>query len=234
VEHINSQKTNTRFAVVGLARTGSNFLLAGLSNSTEIKTYDEVFAKHKREVGKDFDRIYSALISEPPNDAKLIGFKLFYYHLTDTEWQNFLKRRDFTIIHLTRKNYLRTIVSLEIAMKTNVWYSYGDELSDKKIKRVTLDADKIVQRIEEIRTAENQARLRFNGWDLLEVTYEDLVRNPVQEFDRVTSFLSIANIDVAAINLRRQNPESLENLVENYNEISSILRKTEFSMLLES
>jgi len=220
--------------VVGQARTGSNFLLAGLSNSTEIKTYDEVFAKHKREVGKEFDRIYSALMSEPPGDAKLIGFKLFYYHLTDAEWQQFLERRDFTIIHLTRKNYLRTIVSLEIAMKTNVWYRYGDELSNKKIKRVTLDAEKIVQRIEEIQTLEKLSRSRFKGWDLLELTYENLVRNPVQEFDRVTSFLNIGNIDVAAINLRRQNPESLKNLVENYNEISSILHETEFSMLLES
>jgi hypothetical protein len=107
-----------RLAVVGHARTGSNFLLEALNTSSVIKMYDEIFAGHNREIGKDFERIFANLYKKQSKQIKLIGFKLFYYHLTEQEWNKFFSHDEFLIIHLVRKNKLRTIISLELAFKT--------------------------------------------------------------------------------------------------------------------
>ena len=106
-----------RFAIVGNARTGSNFLLDGLKSSPSIRMYHEIFADHNRRVGENFDRVFSTVFQPESKSTKIVGFKVFYNHLTEDEWQKFLACRDLKIIHLLRRNRLRTVISLEIAFK---------------------------------------------------------------------------------------------------------------------
>ncbi len=105
-----------RFAVIGHARTGSNYLFVGLNSSNCVRMYHEVFAKRNREIaGKEFDLIFPMLFRKESRNIKAVGFKLFYDHLTRDEWEKFLSHKYIRIIHLTRENRLRTIVSLDIA-----------------------------------------------------------------------------------------------------------------------
>ena len=76
-----------RFAIVGNARTGSNYLLDGLKTSPAIRMYHEIFASHNRELGKDFDRILSTIYQYESKSTRMVGFKVFYNHLTDDEWK---------------------------------------------------------------------------------------------------------------------------------------------------
>src|SRR4026208_141047 len=92
-----------RFAIVGNARTGSNFLLDGLKSSPSIKMYHEIFAEHNRKIGTDFDAILSTLFQYESKSTELVGFKLFYNHLTDEEWNKLLAYKDLKVIHLTRR-----------------------------------------------------------------------------------------------------------------------------------
>ena len=218
--------------MIGHARTGSNFLYAGVATSKKIKMYGEIFSGRNREVGTDFERIYSTLMSKPPPAIERVGFKLFYYHFTDAEWDTFIERKDFAVVHLTRRNYLRTIVSLDIASKTQKWVA-RDITSPVKTHCITLDSGKIVARIEAIQRLEAQARERMRGWKLLEITYEELVGNPAREFGKIASFLSVNDINCKGISLVKQNPGPLRELIKNYNEISAILHQTRFSKLLE-
>ena len=64
-----------RFAIVGNARTGSNFLLDGLKSSSSIRMYHEIFADHNREVGKNFDRVFSTVFQPESKSTKIVGFK---------------------------------------------------------------------------------------------------------------------------------------------------------------
>ncbi len=96
--------------------------------------YHEDFAKRNREMaGKDYDQIFPMLFRKENKYIKAVGFKLFYDHLTKDEWGKFLLYKYLKIIHLTRENCLRTIVSLDIAFKLAQWSS---SVEDKYIQPI--------------------------------------------------------------------------------------------------
>jgi LPS sulfotransferase NodH len=222
-----------RFAIVGNARTGSNYLLDGLKSSPSIRTYHEIFASHNREVGKDFDKILSTVFQYESKSTKLVGFKVFYNHLTDEEWQKLLSCSDLKVIHLTRKNRLRTVISLEIAFKTGQWTKSSNSGGPRE-KRVMLEPSKLIKRLEQIEEGEAATRSRFCDRPILEVVYEELVQYPDRVFASVGAYLGADGIDPSKIRLKRQNPESLAQLIINYDEIESLLKDTRFGEYLNS
>jgi LPS sulfotransferase NodH len=217
--------------VISHARTGSNYLLEGINSSKSVLRYHEIFAEHNREKGKDFDRILSKLYQKQNKMIRAVGFKLFYYHLTNEEWEKFLQHEDFKIIHLIRTNRLRTLVSLEIAYKTDHWISTAkkDNLHAKIIK---LNPDTIMKNIKNIEAFENTITERYKNRKLLTIVYEDLVKDKASEFKRVGEFLGVTNLDLGKIYLEKQNPEDLSLLISNFDEISQILKSSRFAEYL--
>lgn len=224
-----------RFAIIGNARTGSNFLLDGLRTSPCIKTYHEIFADHHREKGKDFEKILSVLYQKHDKSIEIVGFKLFYNHLTEDEWEKFLSHKDFKIIHLTRQNRLRTIVSLDVAFKTGQWTKSNKSLASRPVdKRITLDPAHLVQRLAKLEADEQLARSRFAGRPVLEVVYEELVDQPDDTFQKIGEYLGVHDIDPSKIKLTRQNPESLERIIVNYDDVHRVLSNTSYAQYLSS
>jgi LPS sulfotransferase NodH len=202
-----------RFVIIGNARTGSNYLLDGLKSSPSIRMYHEIFADHNREIGKDYEKILSTLFRKERKGVRLVGFKLFYNHLTEPEWDRFVSDRSFKIIHLTRANRLRTLISTDIAFKTGQWtQSRRSGSMPPDARRVRLDPAALIARIERIRKGELLIRERFKDRPLLEVIYETMVSQPLDTFQRVGDFLGVKDIDPGQIGIRRQNPESLDYL----------------------
>lgn len=226
-------QVDQRFAIVGNARTGSNYLLDGLKSSPAIRMYHEIFASHNREVGRDFEKILSMVYQYESKSTRLVGFKVFYNHLTNDEWEKLVRRKDIKIIHLTRQNRLRTVISLEIAFKTGQW-TKADRSGSPKEKRLTLDPVKLIQRLEQIEEGETATRVRFCDSPILEIVYEELVRSPREVFGGVGAFLGVDGIDPGKIRLKRQNPEGLEQLITNYNEVAAALQSTRFADYLGS
>ena len=222
-----------RFAIIGNARTGSNYLLDGLKSSSSIRMYHEIFASHNREVGQDFEKILSTLYRHESKSTRMVGFKAFYNHLTDEEWKKLVALKDLKVIHLTRRNRLRTVISLEIAFKTGQWTKSGNA-SGPKEKRLTLDPAKLLQRLEQIEEGEAATRARFGDRPILELVYEEMVRSPKETFATVGHFLGVGEINPGTIKLKRQNPETVEHLILNYPEVESILRNTRFADYLRS
>jgi LPS sulfotransferase NodH len=224
-------QVNRRFVIVGNARTGSNYLLDGLKTSPAIRMYHEIFASHNREVGKDFEKILSTVYQYESKSTEMVGFKVFYNHLTDEEWKKLAACNDLKIIHLTRRNRLRTVISLEIAFKTGQW-THGTKSTAPKEKRLTLDPIKLLQRLEQIDEGEAATRVRFCDHPMLEIVYEDLVQSPYEMFASVGAYLGVDGIDPGKIRLKRQNPESLGQLIVNYDEVESLLKNTRFAEYL--
>ena len=223
-----------RFTVVGYPRTGSNFLITGLDTSPCLRMHAEIFAERYREKGKDFDLIFSKVFRKESRHIKAVGFKLFNHHLTEDEWNKFLSYKEFKIIHLTRENHLRMIVSHHIGEKTHQHFSYAEKGIETKEKRVSLDASTLIDSLEKIKKREILTRERFRDRELLEVVYEDLVRKPRQEFQCMADFLGVSGIDSSKIPLARQNPEQLKQLIINYDEVYATLKNTKFAKYLSS
>jgi LPS sulfotransferase NodH len=224
-------QVDQRFMIVANARTGSNYLLDGLKTAPAIRTYHEIFAPHIREMGRDFEKILSTIYQYESKSTQMVGFKVFYNHLTDEEWKKLAARTDLKVIHLTRRNRLRTVVSLEIAFKTGRWTQSGNSAGLKE-KRIKLDQSKLLKRLEQIKEGEVATRARFSDRSMLEIVYEELVRSPHNAFATVGAYLGIDGIDPGKIRLKRQNPESLAQLIANYDEVESLLKNTGFSEYL--
>lgn len=224
-------QVNQRFMIVANARTGSNYLLDGLKTSPAIRMYHEIFASHIREVGKDFEKILSTIYQYESKSTQMVGFKVFYNHLTDEEWKRLAARADLKVIHLTRRNRLRTAVSLEIAFKTGRWTQAGNSTGLKE-KRILLDRSKLLRRLEQIEEGEAATRARFSDRAMLEMVYEEMIQSPHNAFDTVSAYLGVDGIDPGKIRLKRQNPEGLAQLIVNYDEVESLLKNTGFSEYL--
>lgn len=221
-----------RFAIIANARTGSNFLLDGLKSSRDIRMYHEIFAEHNRQIGKDFEKTLSTVFQHESKSTQIVGFKVFYNHLTEEEWKKLQARKELKVIHLTRRNRLRTVISLEIAFKTGQWTNSHDFIRTKD-KRVMLDPLKIVRRLEKIESGEAATRARFQDRQMLEVVYEELVRSPKEVFFSVEEYLGVDGINPDKIRLKRQNPESLRQLIINYDEVETALKDTRFAEYLD-
>jgi LPS sulfotransferase NodH len=222
-----------RFAIVGNARTGSNFLLDGLKTSPAIRMYHEIFASHNREIGQDFDRILSTVFQRESKSTEIVGFKVFYNHLTEEEWEKLRACRELKIIHLTRRNRLRTVISLEIAFKTGQW-TKSTHSGGPREKQVRLDPARLTQRLEQIEEGEAATRIRFADRATLEVVYEELIQAPLKVFESVGAYLGVNGLDPGKIKLKRQNPESLQQLISNYDQVAAALKNTRFAEYLQS
>jgi len=196
--------------------------------------YHEVFAKRNREIaGKEFDLIFPMLFRKESKNIKAVGFKLFYEHLTKNEWEKYLSHKYLRIIHLTRKNRLKTIVSLDIAFKTNQWSLSANDKNKQLIeKKILFNTSTLIDRLEQIQEYETFIRDRFKDRHTLEVVYEKLTTEPEETFQYIGAFLGVDDIDLGKITLTKQNPESLEQLIVNYDEVYELLKNTKYAIYL--
>jgi LPS sulfotransferase NodH len=193
--------------------------------------YHEIFAERNRElVGRNFDQIFPMVFQKESRNIKAVGFKLFYEHLTRDEWEKFLSHKYLRVIHLTRENRLRTIVSLDIAFKTDQWgVSANDKNKELVEKRIILDTSTLFDRLDKIHDCEKFTRDLFKDNNILEVVYEKLTTKPGETFQDIGEYLGVDDIDISKITLTKQNPENLEHLIVNYDEVYELLKNTKYA-----
>lgn len=226
--------TYTRFALVGHARTGSNLLLDVFRSSPEVEMLHEIFSADNRIIGQGFNENIARLYSGYPHCIRAVGCKIFYNHLTNQEWSEFEQRREFKIIHLMRRNRLRTLVSLAVAFKTDIWLqtNFRTKVPLEK-KRVYLDPETLLTQFMQIESWESQARARFAHRDVLEIYYEDLVGNFDAIASKAVAFVGATRWNPKRIGYKKQNPEPLDQLISNFDEVSAALRNTPWEQYLE-
>jgi LPS sulfotransferase NodH len=224
----------TRFAIIGHARTGSNLLLRALRSSPEIEMHGELFAAPNRVIGQGFDKIITHLYGPRPRHFRAVGCKIFYFHLTEPEWSQFYQMREFKIIHILRRNRLRTIISLEIARKTDQWVLTNPE---KRLaieqKRIHLNTQGLIRKLEQIEAWEDLTRQRFKDRDTLEIYYEELVTDFDVIASQVITFVGAKQWDANRVKLEQQNPEPICQLVINFDQVASALANTRWQVCLE-
>lgn len=216
--------------VLSRARSGSNLLMSLLNSHPNVYGRGEVFTHlHGRETTTTLDEVFARY----PHYTEAVGFKLFYYHPIDgTEserrdlWQQLIEMGDLHIIHLRRKNLLRTLTSKKIALKQGVWKSTLSRAIDPDERAIVLPVQKQVnftqaeleQAFQESDVWQSEAKNMFSQHPFLEVFYEDLAENIELEFQQVSNFLDLKYVQPHT-KLKRQNPEKLEALIENYAEL---------------
>lgn len=201
----------TRFVILGGSRTGSNFLISTLKSHSQINTFGEIFSCYDAIKGWDNTGYHQSrtnlsliqnspvrflenrIFKRYPKHISAVGFKIFYYHAQGEKWKNvwtYLKdQEELRIIHLKRKNKLKTYLSLMMATKTGRWKA--TESPKEENVSISLDYEDCLQVIKRIQEWEEKYDTFFsNNWKI-DVFYEDLCRDFNGETKRIQEFLGV-------------------------------------------
>lgn len=206
------------FVIITQARTGSNLLVSLLDSHPGIDARGELL---RRLEGATVEARVAGIYGRKPRRVRAVGFKCFYYHPLDARdapvWPVLDAVAGLHVVHLVRRNALRTITSRRLADLTGTWIERGAPSNGPGAgtkPRVTFTVDELRAAFEQSEAWAQACRARFAGHPLLEIAYEDLVDDP-GVLDQVVAFLGLRPQRLRT-SLQRQNPEPLRALIEDY------------------
>ncbi len=217
-----------RFVVVSRSRTGSYLLTSYLNSHPDILMHGEVFGKLR---GQAYQDVLETYHGKYPRRVRAAGFKLFYYHPLDTPapglWDHLSGDPNIHIVHLIRKDILRTLVSRAIAQKTDEWVRTKDKPrsaigSGDPEARITVDPTWFRRQLHKTLDWQSAARERFCAQPYLELTYEDLVADLDGTFGQVTRFLGVPP-GAPSTKQRKQTPSDVDLAIQNGDELRAIV-----------
>lgn len=242
----------TKFIILGRSRVGSNLLRGLINDHNKAIAYGEIFRK-QGEVGWDMtyyrhnqinlfqedeylkqepidfldDHIYKNYI----NDVVAVGFKLFYYHAKQEEWKkiwSYLKNENVKVIHLKRRNLLRVHLSRELAGRSGNWQN------KKYNSAISLNPEKCAWDFKRTERWWKEYDDLFKENDLLEVWYEDLVRDRDVWVQNILSFLDVndshQNLQPTT---KKQSQKKASELIKNYDSLKREFMGTKWEYLFE-
>ena len=229
-----------RFIVLGRSRTGSNLLRSLLNAHSKVEAYGEIFRNPSRgamdwdHIGniQQSDQMHRLLINDPvkfidtrvfrryPMEIQAVGFKIFYYHAHEGNWQAiwpYLQQQTSTrVIHMKRQNLLNTHVSRKRAEITDIWVNTTGR-AEQSVS-VMLDYDECLADFQRTRAWEEEYDARLAGHPKIELLYEELAQNTDREMVRVQKFLGLDYQPVAPT-IFKQSQHRLSRVIANYDEL---------------
>lgn len=223
-----------KFVIITRSRTGSNLLVSYLNSHEQINCQGELYSQLGDRTSQ---AIWLSCFKKLPKRIKAVGFKLFYYHPNDSSdtyvWDQIQSDKNIKIIHLTRDNLLRVLVSRQIASKLNYWSNKGQGNEPSlKDKRISLSFEECLEDFKSTKEYELSIEQRFPGHKVYNLQYEQLIANPQVAMNGVLDFIGLRSTRVKS-SFKKQNPENLDQVIENFEKLSEQLRNSEWAYLLD-
>lgn len=224
-----------KFIVLTRSRTGSNFLVSLLNSHPEIEAKGELL---RRQHEMSFKQLIDKGLSSKDEHVNTAGFKMFYYHPIGIDrsetWKMLTDITELKIIHLKRKNILRTLVSRKFAEQNDIWHQTATKKDPKKKKKcVSFEVEELEMGFSRTRRMETQGDVKFKNHRVWEVYYEDLVKDPEKICEQAFEFLEVSSTWSPSSPLIRQNPESLSDLICNFDELKEKFSGTKWSVFFD-
>ena len=183
-----------------------------------------------------FPEKFIAKIWQHNYNFNAVGFNLFPSHIPNTAVA-LIDDKNVKKILLSRRNTVKSYVSLLIARKTGVWDSYNSNERNKvKNTQVKVNAKRLLNWSRKYNQYFDFLRknLLDSKQSFLDLTYEDLVGNESESVkSSILDFIGVSNQpDYLKPPQRKQNSNNLSYLVSNYVELKKNLVGTELQSLL--
>lgn len=228
------------FVIVGMMRSGSNFLERTLNLLPSVRCHGELFNPKfiglAADLGNEhlgYHRHQVAQRLEDPlgmlrqlidgNDRQTCGFRLFLDHEPQAMAEA-LYHPGVRKVLLTR-NYLESFVSLLIARHSNVWLTTHKAAQDHD-PRVHVDVDALIEFALRQSCFYNDVltALHASGQRHVQIDYSE-IKAPAH-LNRVLEFLGVADrIDAVSEPIERQNPTDVRDKILNFQPLVDALRK---------
>jgi len=221
------------FILLSRSRTGSTLIDKSLRLHPEVCMDGEIL---NRLEGRNAKWIIDNFFSKRRSTTNAAGFKVFYYHPLDGDpdqvFNRLLKIENLKIIHLKRKNRLAVELSRKIADLTDKWSSSQKGGGKNEVPPVKLDIEDCRNKFEETKNYEQTFDALFKEHDVLEVIYEEMVADQKGQLERLHEWLGVAVIHPEVVT-KKQSSGKLKDRIENYGELKSAFRGSEWEHLFE-
>jgi LPS sulfotransferase NodH len=240
----------TQFFIICRARTGSNLLVWLLDSHSKIRPLTEPFGPYDlRKTWIQNQILDHGLIAylehqlQPKANEAAVGFKVLYDQLEASyghQWGlqdlpevlTFLRQRqDFKIIHLKRRNKLKSLVSSKIAEINQTYILFNRRKRDNNIQ-IELTPAECEAELNQTAACEQRYDHFFAHHDVLEVFYEELTTNTAAESKRILDFLGLEYRPLKAMTIK-QNVRPLSQIIKNYEALKQHFADTPRANLFE-
>jgi len=232
-----SQHNYVKFILLGRSRTGSNFVRGLLNSHPQIIAFGEIFVSNQQitwgleEYSSSqhdlllFQRdptafLQQALFRDYPRGIAAVGFKLFYYHARENGlevlWSYLQAQEDIRILHIKRRNMLRTHLSRARAIQTDQWANTNGKLEAEP--PIALDFDECLKDFEQTSQWETEYDQFFSAHPRCEVLYEDLLNDFDRQIIRMQDFLEVKHAPLQS-DIHKQSHKPLSQSIANYAEL---------------
>ena len=223
-----------KFVIISDARTGSTLLLNLLGFHPSIETEGERF---KNINGQNQEEIWNDIFRKRQKKLRYVGFKLFYFHAIEGDrwvWDYLKENKSITVIHLIRDNILRSLVSKKIGLKTRRWTEniHSKDIIPIEEKKVSLNVEECRNYFEEMTAYQERINKMFKDHPLIHLSYEDLAGNTREVVDDLYKRLGVKTYRKNS-QLKKQNPESIQELVLNYEELKNEFKGSRWEAFFE-
>ncbi len=248
-----------RFLVLAGRRSGTTLLVESLDSHPDIECRKDVFSIRRRwryfqvdfkgglfypyrtaSLRRRIDYIlrrrrligsFLAEVFSPTGSVEAKGIRLSYEQARKyPDVLPWVLDNGIRVVHLIRENGLKAIVSHFTAKKRGLAHATS------KVAKVTLHLPprelmaSLARREREV----ERYRALFREQPYCEISYESFLARKDEEARRLLDFLGIDRYSPLTSRLVKQNPDSLREILENYDEIARALRGTSFAAYLET
>jgi LPS sulfotransferase NodH len=213
-----------RYVILFPGRTGSTYLTDHLANHPQVCANYEILSQYQESWEQQKEFLDSMILTKRFANIEAVGFKTKLSTILDLkEFKRYLKAHEFRVIHLTRRNELKFVVSvvraklLRAAVGTsNLIDNELPELGPTVIPIADFAKARIrMRRQDRLGQIVDQLKL-----PTLRIAYEDLVQDEQRELNRLWRFLDLRL--VATVGKTRKNtPHDIRSSVINLEEIIS-------------
>ena len=157
-----------------------------------------------------------------------------------TSYIEVLKEMNYNkFLFIKRKNYLSQIVSVLVGRKKKQWHS---ENKTDKVTKIKVDVNNYkagyelnLPLLEYFESIDKQYKLLGELVDeknMITISYEeDIEKDPFIAYNKICDFIEIDNQE-PIISYKKTNPFSLEDMIENFEEVELILMGTKYEWML--
>lgn len=243
------------FVVLTTQRNGSTWVMSVLNAYQDVVGQGELFLPRRRSNEKrwDSDFAYPRYVEWTAGRGGLrprsvfryldaffaqgghVGFKLMYSQLrTYPEILPYLLRNGTRVVHLVRENHLDVLISY--AVKREIGKAHVLAAEDRpRDTTVHIPASSLLRRMRWLQLKHDMARrlLRVSRLPHLEVSYEDLVRDP-RRFEDILAFVGVSTAgEEPRSHILKTRQGGQKDVIANYDEVARTLADTRFAALLD-
>ncbi|NQX87069.1 MAG: hypothetical protein HRT77_00240 [Halioglobus sp.] len=167
------------------------------------------------------------------NEGQAIGFKYMYSQARYIPWLypsalSYMRSHKLSIIHNTRNNYLRVIISRMASESTGIYRSV------KALDRqpVVVPVKSLQHKLARLKNLDAIWATKFENQPYLRVAYESLLEDPIREQKRVLDFIDVKCNGELTSPFSKLTNKTIASLISNYEEVERELRGSEFEYLL--